>query len=223
MPRRRRIATGGFVFHVLNRAVARSRIFRKAADYAAFEKILNEAQAHVAMRLLSFCIMPNHWHLVLWPKGDTDLSEYLRWVTVTHTRRWHSHYQSSGTGALYQGRFKSFPIEQDEHFLSVCRYVERNPLRASLVERAELWRWSSLWHRQQQSTLVDLAPWPVPAGTNWLAAINRPQNEAELQALRTSIKRSSPFGEESWQKATASRLGLESSLRSRGRPRATGD
>ena len=139
MPRRKRIATGGVVFHALNRAVARERIFWKPADYEAFENVLQEAGERVPIRLLCYWIMPNHWHLVLGPRGDEDLSEYMRWLTVTHAKRWHAHYHSSGSGALDQGRFKSFPIQEDGHFLTVCRYVERNPLRANLVAGV-LWR-----------------------------------------------------------------------------------
>src|SRR5213079_76042 len=101
------------------------------------------------MRLIGYCLMPNHWHLVLWPRKDGELSAYLRWLTVTHTQRYHAHYHTAGTGPLYQGRFKSFPIQEDEHFLTVMRYAERNPLRANLVKRAEEWRWSSLWQRCQ--------------------------------------------------------------------------
>jgi putative transposase len=93
-------------------------------------------------------------HLVLWPRGNDDLSESVRWLTVTHAKRWHAHYHSSGSSALYQGRFKSFPIERDELILTVCRYVERNPLRAKLLDRAQEWRWCSLWHRLQGSRVV---------------------------------------------------------------------
>jgi putative transposase len=81
--------------------------------------------------------MPNHWHLVLWPRKKGELSEFMRWLTVTHTQRWHASHRTSGTGPLYQGRFKSFPIEDDDHLLAVVRYVERNALRAKLVARAE--------------------------------------------------------------------------------------
>jgi putative transposase len=97
------------------------------------------------MRLLSYCLMPNHWHLVLWPRADGELSDFGHWLTLTHTQRWHAHYHNVGTGHLYQGRFKSFPVARDEHFLQLCRYVERNPLRAGLVRRAEAWQWGSLW------------------------------------------------------------------------------
>lgn len=151
MPRRRRVATGGYVFHVLNRATARERIFETDGDYVAFERVMVETLERVPVRLLSYCLMPNHWHLVLWPKrgADNDLSEFMRLLTVTHTQRWHSAHGTAGTGPLYQGRFKSFPIQGDEHFLTVCRYVERNALRANIVDLAEMWQWSSLWHRTQ--------------------------------------------------------------------------
>ena len=125
MARRSRCSDAGYVYHVLNRAVGRATIFEKAADYAAFEKILAQASAF-AMPVLSYAIMPNHWHLVVKPEHDGTLSKYLQWLTVTHVRRWHSHHHTAGTGPIYQGRFKSFPVQEDDHFLTVCRYVERN-------------------------------------------------------------------------------------------------
>ncbi len=207
------------MYHVLNRAVGRATIFETTNDYAAFEKVLEEAREQVEMRLLAFCIMPNHWHLVLWSIEDGDLSQYMRWLTNTHTRRWHLAHDTVGTGPLYQGRFKSFPIEEDEHFTTVCRYVERNALRADLVGRAEDWRWSSLWHRKNRSRSVTMAPWPVSRGRKWSKYVNDAEAEAELKALRRSVQRGAPFGTTDWQKRTAKRLGLESSLRDPGRPR----
>src|SRR5262249_2375803 len=111
MPRRPRFATGGYVYHVLNRAVGRATIFEKSADYAAFEKVLRQAKEWQPLRLLAYCLMPNHWHLLLWPQHDGDLSEFLRWLTVTHTQRWHAQHHTAGTGPLYHGRLKSFPLE----------------------------------------------------------------------------------------------------------------
>ena len=140
MPRRLRFQPGGHVYHVLNRATARSQIFSSEQDYVAFERVLQVAGQRVPVRLLAYCVMPNHWHLLVWPQNDGDLSEYMRWLTVTHTQRWHLAHGTAGTGPLYQGRYKSFPVESDDHFYRVCRYVERNPLRANLVSRAECWR-----------------------------------------------------------------------------------
>ena len=110
------------------------------------------------MRILSFVLMPNHWHFVLWPEGDHDLTNFCRWLAHTHSMRWHAHYHTLGTGHIYQGRFKSFCVESDEPLYAVARYVERNPLRANLVGRAEQWRWSSLWRRVQG----DAEPAAVP-------------------------------------------------------------
>jgi REP element-mobilizing transposase RayT len=119
--------------------VGRTTLFHKPGDYAAFEAVLRQAKDWQPMRLLAYCLMPNHWHLLLWPHGDGELSEFLRWLTLTHTQRWHAHHHSAGSGPIYQGRFKSFPVQEDEHLLRVCRYVERNGLRAGLAERAEGW------------------------------------------------------------------------------------
>jgi len=209
------------VYHVLNRANARVPLFNKPADYAAFEQVLEEAQERVAMRILSYCVMPNHWHFVLWPREDGDLSEFMAWLTLTHTQRWHAHRHSAGTGHLYQGRFKSFPVQADDHFLTLCRYVERNALRANLVTSADEWRWSSLWRRLHGDAAAQqiLSRWPVRCPDDWLTWVNEPQADAELSALRRCITRGRPFGSDFWIKQAATRLGLETTLRPRGRPR----
>jgi putative transposase len=219
MPRRLRFADGGYVYHALNRAVGRDTLFAKDGDYAAFVKVLRQAQEWLPVRLLAYCVMPNHWHLVLWPRRDGELSEFLRWLTVTHTQRWHAHRHTAGTGPLYQGRFKSFPVQADDHLLTVLRYVERNPLRANLVPRAQDWRWSSLGQRTQGTVgpLLDEGPVPLPAG--WAAEVDRPMTAGELDAVRRSVVRGAPYGQEGWREQTARSLGLESSLRPRGRPR----
>jgi putative transposase len=108
-------------YHVLNRAVGRGRLFDDDVDYLAMERVIDRTFGQLPMRIISYCLMPNHWHMVLWPREDGQLSEFLRLLSVTHTQRWHAHHHSAGTGPLYQGRFKSFPIQQDEHLLTVCR------------------------------------------------------------------------------------------------------
>jgi putative transposase len=223
MPRRARSIVGGLIYHVLNRSNGRITLFRKPADYDAFELALAEAHERLPLRILSYCVMPNHWHFVVWPRRgyDSDVSEFFRWLTVTHTQRWHAHHGTSGTGHLYQGRFKSFPIEQDEHFYTVARYVERNPVRAGLVERAEQWRHGSLWRRTARPELATsfLAEWPLPLPRLWAAHVNQPQTEAEAEAIRRSIVRGAPFGSADWTRRTVHSLGLEHTQRPRGRPR----
>jgi putative transposase len=203
---------------VLNRAVGRATLFDKPGDYLAFEQVLRQAQDWLAVPLLGYGVMPNHWHLMLWPQGDGDLSAHLRWQTVTHTQRWHAHRHTAVRGPLYQGRCKSFPVQEDEHLLAVLRYVERNALRAGLVGRAERWRWSSLHHRLEGGGPARAAG-PVPLPDGCAAYVNEPQTEAERAALRRCLVRGAPYGDTAWQARTAEVLGLQASLRRIGRPR----
>ena len=223
MPRPRRAAEGGLIYHALNRANARLAIFETDEDYAAFERVLAQAVVRSDMRLLAYCLMPDHFHLLVWPRQDGDLSQFMCWLTVTHTQRWHAHHRTAGAGHLYQGRFKSFPVQSDEHFLTVCRYVERNALRANLVERAQDWWWGSLAARRTKGDedRPALTRWPIDRPRDWTARVNRPFRPKEEEAVRRSIQRGQPFGSASWQASVAARLGLESVFRPRGRPRKT--
>ncbi len=223
MGRPQRAAEGGYVYHVLNRANARMTIFEEDDDYLAFENILAEAAAREETRLLAYCLLPNHWHLLVWPRKDGELSRFVGWLTLTHTQRWHAHRGTTGSGHVYQGRFKSFPVAEDEHFYTVARYVERNAVRANLVRRAEKWRWGSLyrWLRGSAEDKALLAAWPLPRRPSWTEHVNEPQTEAELASIHRCIQRGSPHGDSQWIKRTVHRLGLESTLRPRGRPKKT--
>src|SRR5439155_2965442 len=182
----------GLCYHVLNRGNGRAAVFHKPADYDAFLRAARHASDRVPMRVLAWCLMPNHFHLVLWPGGDADLSRWMHRLTNSPVRRYRSHY--SGSGHVWQGRFKAFPIEQDDHLLSVLRYVERNALRAGLVGRAEDWPWSSLHPRRPGGLFPALDAGPVPRPADWAAYVNAPQTEAELAALRRCAERGTPFG-----------------------------
>jgi putative transposase len=212
------------VFHVLNRGVARMQLFEKPADYQAFEQVLHDTRGVSPMRICAYAVMPNHWHLLLWPEHDGDLATFMQRLTITHVRRWQEHRGYAGLGHIYQGRYKSFPVESDDHFWVVARYVERNALRAHLVVRAEEWRWGSLWRRCHGSTEQRslLAAWPIDVPRDWLERVNRADDERELESLRRSVQRGRPFGNPDWQKEIAKRLGLESAYRPTGRPRKSG-
>ncbi len=222
MGRPLRVTEPGFVYHVLNRRVMRLALFANDDDYLAFERVLGESLDRPdAPELLAWCLMPNHWHLVVRSGTRTNLSTWMQWVTVTHAHRWHAHTHTAGEGPLYQGRFKSFPVQADEHFLTLCRYVEANARRAGLVNKAENWRWSSLWvRRNRQSVLARrMFPWPVERPRNWLAAVNRSLDEDEVRQVRQSLTRGVPLGQSRWNTRVAARHGLELTLRPRGRPR----
>ncbi len=221
MPRTARSCLGGYTYHVLNRGNARATIFHKPADYDAFLEMIAEASVRVPMRILAYCLMPNHFHLALWPHGDGELSRWMHWLMTTHVGRYLRHYHSSGH--IWQGRFRAFPVQGDEHALTVLRYIERNPLRAGLVDRAESWSWSSLrWLRMREQAPIRLEPGTVPRGTLWVEGVNAATADVELEKLRESVRRDRPFGSADWTVETAQSLGLEYSLRPRGRPRRAG-
>lgn len=222
MPRPSRYLPGGMLFHVLNRAVGRRTLFSKESDYLAFENVLAETLRIRPMRVCAYCVMPNHWHFVLWPERDGELSAFLQQLTNTHVKRWKAHRHEVGDGHLYQGRFKCFPVQTDDYFYNVVRYVERNPLRANLVEQAQWWPWSSLGRGLRAGPVASiLADWPLPRPRDWTAIVNRAQSECELAALRHCILRGCPYGHEEWIDTTAKALDLEITLRPRGRPKGT--
>src|SRR5260370_34523966 len=216
MPRLLGHAKGGYVCHVLNRAVGRATLFAKATDYEAFVRVMSEALDWVEIRLLAYCVMPNHWHLVVWPERDGDLSEFMRCLTVTHTQRWHAKHHTQGTGPLCQGQ--AFSVAEDDHWLGVLRYVERNPVRVGLAPSARRWRWSSMGRATLALPGPPLGTGPVAQPEPCQAWVDQPETEAQLTALRPIAARGMPFGAEAWELQTAKRLGLESRLRPVGLP-----
>jgi putative transposase len=205
------------IYHVINRGNGRQRIFHKPQDYAAFVALLLWVIERVPMRILGFCLMPNHWHLVLWPRKDGDLSRFMLRLTTTHVARYHSHYHQRARGHLYQGRFKSFPVEADEYFLALMRYVESNAVRAGMVKRARDWRWSSFARRRGAKDEL-LHDWPVDRPGGWEALLDDPMDKKTLEAIRENVKRGRPLGSAEWVQRMAKKLGLEFTLRGRGRP-----
>jgi putative transposase len=223
MPRTARSVEAGLIYHVLNRGNGRMRLFHKDFDFLAFERVLGEALKRYPVELLTYCLMPNHWHLVLRPTTDDALGKLMGWVGVTHVRRHHEHYQTRGGGHLYQGRFKGFPVQEDRHFLTLCRYVEANPVRAGLVKDAVDWQWNGAHVRRHGSKLLALVDWPVDRPRNWMTLLNDPMGQDQVETLRTSVNRGRPLGEESWVSKMAGRLGLRFTLRGAGRPKKSGN
>ena len=220
MPRGARGTEGGTCYHVLNRGNSRATVFHNERDYNEFLKLMAEACERTEMRVLGFCLMPNHFHMALWPFEDHDLGCWMQWLMTSHVRRHHSRYDSSGH--IWQDRYKDFPVQNDQHLVTVLRYIERNPLRAGLVTDPGEWSWSShAWWRDGGGPRF-LYPTPAVLNRDWPHVVRQPQTEAELAALRNCIVRGCPHGGRQWVRLAAKRLGLESSLRPRGRPRKRG-
>ena len=221
MPRNARVDLAEYPYHVINRSVMRLKIFDSDDEFELFDNLIKKTCEEHGMRLLAYALMPNHWHFLLYPKKDGDLSIFMHRLTNTHTRKVKSRTKTIGTGPLYQGRYKSFIIQKDRYFLTVLKYIGRNPVRAGLVKRAEDWRWGSAWRRihgtPKQKNL--LAHTPVPLPTNYRSWINTPEPSEELEKLRASVNKGAPYGSESWVEKTVRQFGLGSTLRNPGRPK----
>ena len=221
MPRTARVAPGGFVFSVQNRSAARTKLFRKVAEFEEFQLAISETHKRHPIRILSYCVMPTHWQFVVWPQKDAQVTQFFRWLAHTHAMRSRVLRKTVGTGHLYQGRFKNFPVQRDQHLLTLCRYVERIPLEAGLVDKAQLWPWSSLGARSHKDHAIGelLSPWPIERPKNWTNLVNAAMPEGELDRVRVSIERGRPYGNDTWVKQTVRDLHLEHTIRPVGRPR----
>lgn len=209
------------MFHVLNRAARRLRLFETPEDYREFFRCVAESRERFPLRILAYCVMPNHFHLVLWPTHDGQLASFMHLMTGTHARRWHVRRASVGEGAVYQSRYKAIPVQNDGHFFTVCRYVERNAANAGLVDRAEDWPWSSLGASQTSVPQVPIDEWPVARPSDWAALVNTVQFETEVQRVREAIRSGRPYGDGAWASEVSRRLGLEGTNRPPGRPPKT--
>jgi putative transposase len=186
MARPQRVTLANHVYHVMNRAAKRSVLFANASDYLQFERTLESALARLPMRILAYCLMPTHFHLLLWPRGDGDVSSFVKWLTATHARRWNDTHGTVGSGAVYQSRFRCVRVETDEQLLKAWRYIERNALNADLVVRAEDWRWCSLWRRIRGPHPHPLREGPISLPADWVDVLNARITGSETTRSRKS-------------------------------------
>src|SRR4029078_2936315 len=189
MPRPNRNCPDGVPQHIFNRGNRRSQVFRIAADYLGFLAALTDAADRTVVRLLAFCLMPNHWHLVVWPVRGVEVSTYMQVVMNAHLRDLQQRHATSGTAHVYQGRFKNSAIVTEPDFFNVCRYVESKAACAGLVQRAEQWEWSSLARSGPADGINILSPWPVARPANWLEEVNRPQTNRAVREIKKQLRR----------------------------------
>jgi len=225
MPRPLRPIDDGLIYHVINRGNNRQRVFAKKGDFEAFLTALAELKERKPFELYGYCLLDNHFHLLIRPKG-ASISRIMQSLLVSHTQRYHKHHRSGGH--VWQGRFKSPVIQNDEHLLTVLRYIEANPLRARIVRRAEEYLWSSYPYHGvgQANELVDrlvlyeeLSPTPSVRRRKWAEKVHRPLEEQALKAIRRASATGLPYGNPAWVERLAKRLDLDLTIRPRGRPR----
>ena len=221
MPRSHRVDVGGEIYHCLNRSVARQQIFHDDSDYQLFESVLQEVSDVTNVEILAYALMPNHWHLVLRSVEDGDLSDFMKRLTVTHTQRYRVKTKTVGGGPLYQGRDKSFLIQNDSHLLTVFRYVERNPLTAKLVSEPLEWKYGSIYrrHRGTEKERKLLGKWLVPEPTDYLTLLSNPLTAREYEKITLAKEKGVPYGNDKFVMDKVELYSLQSTLRGKGRPK----
>ena len=219
MPRVARGLADGLIYHIINRGNGRQQVFHTEGDYRCFVDLMAEGRERYPVKLLAWCLMPNHFHRLVSPERGEDLSRWMQWVMTSHVRRYHRLYQSSGH--VWQGRYKSFVVQNDTHLLTVARYIEGNPVRANLVTSSKNWSWSS--HREQiKGARNSIDGLPIALPEDWNSYVDQPLAVTEMERLKRSMQRQAPFGSPPWQTQICQELGLESTLAPKGRPRKWG-
>jgi putative transposase len=227
MPRPLRPIDDRLVYHVINRGNNRAPVFFDDGGYEAFLKALGDLKQRRPFEFYGYCLMSNHVHLLIRPL-DTPISRLMQSLLVSHTQRYHRCHHSGGH--VWQGRFKSPVIQDDDHLLTVLRYIEANPLRARMVEAAGNYRWSSFAAHglgRLDPLLDPIAEFAALAKTaktrqrRWSAFVHQTPSDEELAAIRRSCSTGLPLGTPDWVERLADRLGLDLTIRPRGRPRKT--
>ena len=214
MPRIARALADNCLYHIINRGNGRQQVFHKDGDYRAFIDLMLHAREKHPIRIYAWCLMPNHFHLLVQPEQADQLNKYMQWLMTSHVRRYHSHYKSSGH--VWQGRYKSFIVQNDDYLLTVTRYIEANPVRSGLSATAVQWPWSSHKSRSDatENNHPDALPFPLPE--DWEAYVDTPLTDKEIEKLRNSVNRQTPFGQSEWRDELCKKMGLESTVRARG-------
>jgi REP-associated tyrosine transposase len=171
MARPLRLTPAGVVYHVINRGSRKGLLFESDDDYIAFEQLMGKALARYAVQIIAYCLMSNHIHFLLRPERDGELSKFMHWLTGTHAGMVRRRTSTSGQGAVYQSRYRAAPAYDALHILIARRYIERNPVEANLVARAELWPWSSA---SSTNKTIELSPGPCPVPSNWGDLLHEP-------------------------------------------------
>ena len=217
MPRTARNVVDGFFYHVLNRGNRKQKVFHKDLDYRAFIELMEKAKEKVPMRIYAYCLMPNHYHFLLSPQKAEYLSQWMHWLKTVHASRYHHHYETCGH--IWQSRFKNIPVQDDEHLISILRYVEGNPVRSSLVRSAQEWPWSShLYSLGKNSSLLLDAP-PLQFPSDWGEFVNHTMQARDLGELREAVAHNLPFGDKDWKREISAKYGIKSYKKKPGRPK----
>ncbi len=217
MPRIARALADNQIYHIVNRGNRRESVFHDTYDFEKFLGLLRDSKEKYGLRIFAYCLMPNHFHLVVCATKGDGLSAAMHWICSSYVRYYNKRYSVSGH--LWQGRYKSFVVQQDSYLLTLLKYVEANPLRAGIVDDATIYKYGSAYERVYQPKIPLLDAPAIELPDDWRVFVNIQEKDADLHSIRNALNRQSPLGEQEWALKIAKEYGLESTLNNRGRPR----
>lgn len=217
MPRIARGLADNQIYHIINRGNRREAVFHDNYDYEKFLKLLIESKEKYAVKIYAYCLMPNHFHLVIYTKYADSLSQAMHWISSSYVRYYNKRYNISGH--LWQGRYKSFIVQEDSYLLVLLKYVEANPKRARIVKDCIDYKYSSANNRikNNENLITDEVPILLP--DDWYTYINSDEKITDIESIRNCINRQAPLGDKNWKYMVSKKYNLESTINPRGRPK----
>jgi putative transposase len=194
MPRHARNIVDERIYHVCNRGVERAPVFDHDDDMVYAELLLASLRRDFPVKIYAYCLMPNHWHMLVAQTEPHALSRFVGAFTRTQAETLRECRGTLGRGYVYQGRFESFPVRAPE-LLRVTKYVERNALTGGLVAAAERWRFGSLYHRLLRSELAAQVLEPMPLPSDWVRVVNQQLDDGEWREFKKSMRSGLRLGE----------------------------
>jgi len=227
MPRAARVVLPNYPHHIVQRGHNKHVVFVGDGDYLYYLENLKEWKKELGCKIYAYCLMTNHIHLIV-DCGDKveNLGLMMKRVTGRQTR--YVNKLEGRRGTLWEGRFKSSPVEVDAYLLACCRYVELNPVRAGMVDKPALYKWSSYKYKVgiEKSDWMDLDPCYQGLGTTdkereetyrqWVQAYIPKE---EYQLIRQGIQRGQLTGTNRFIDEVAKKIGIRIELRGQGRPK----
>ena len=228
MPRQARVLLQNTPHHIVQRGHNREVVFIEDADYRYYINTLKEWKEELGVKVYGYCLMTNHVHLILDPRVQvTNLGKLMKRLAGRQTR--YVNHKEKRTGSLWEGRYKSSPIETDTYLLACNRYVELNPVKAGMVEYAKDYEWSSYRQRvglevdvwiDNDSAYLGLSDDETERSQRYMGYINEQSLASETQLIQQALQRGQLTGTNRFVEQVEHRLGQRIEHRGQGRPRS---
>lgn len=219
MPRIGRAVAAGYPHHVIQRGNNREEVFFEKDDRMRYFSLLKKYAAKWASPVMAYCLMTNHVHLLTKPESEESLYKMMQGLTLCYTQYVNRTY--GRTGRLWESRYHSCIVDQEKYLWAAARYIEQNPIRAGIVEKAEDYPYSSAEAHVKGSKDAVLGQdfFTEDRRQDYISLLRSDLPEKEIERLRHATKAGRPFGREGFVSEMENKLERKLLQRPKGRPR----